>query len=284
MIPVGFDYARARSLRDALKALARNDGTKLLAGGHSLIPLLRFRLAQPPRLLDISGLDELRGIDATGRKTRIRAGTTYRDLLDSAELAQRFPVLVEATRGVGDLQVRNAGTVGGGLAHADPASDLPAVMLALGADFVLRSAAGTRTVPAAGFFQGPFTTAMRDDELLFEIVLPPLPKGAGTAYVSFEQAASGYALAGAAAVVTRSRKTVKTAVLALTGVADRAYLADVSALAGTHADEAALAAATASVTAGREVNGDIHAPADYRTQLAGVVARRALARAYERAG
>lgn len=284
MIPVGFDYARARSLRDALKALARNDGTKLLAGGHSLIPLLRFRLAQPARLLDISGLEELRGIDARGRKTRIRAATTYRDLLDSAEIAQRFPILIEATLGIGDLQVRNAGTVGGGLAHADPASDMPAVMLALGAEFVLRSAAGIRSVAAADFFLGPFSTALRDDELLVEIVLSPLPKGAGTAYASFEQAASGYALAGAAAVVTRSRKTVKTATLALTGVADRAYLADVSALVGRHCDEAALAQATAGVAAGREVNDDIHAPTAYRTHLAGVVARRALATAYERAG
>jgi aerobic carbon-monoxide dehydrogenase medium subunit len=284
VIPVGFDYARARSVRDALKALAADDGTKLLAGGHSLIPLLRFRLAQPARLLDVSGLEELRGIDTKGRKARIRAGTTYRDVLDSSELAGRYPLLREAVTGIGDVQVRNAGTVGGGLAHADPASDLPAVMLALGAEFVLRSAGGKRTVPAAEFFLGPFTTAMRPDELLYEIVLPPLPRGAGTAYVSVEQAASGYAIAGAAAVVTRSRSTVKSAVLALTGVADHAFLADVGALAGQRAGPDAFAAATAGVAEGREVNGDIHAPAAYRAHLAGVVARRALERAWQNIG
>jgi carbon-monoxide dehydrogenase medium subunit len=283
MIPAGFDYARAGSVREALNALATGD-TKLIAGGHSLIPLLRFRLAQPARLLDIGGLADLRGIDTAGRKTRIGAATTYRDLLDSAELGARYPLLVEATRRIGDLQVRNAGTIGGGLAHADPASDMPAVMLALDAQITLRSKAAKRVVPAREFFQGAFATAMRSDELLVDIVLPPLPKGAGTAYETIEQQASGYPIAGAAAVVTKSRKTVKTAVLALTGVSDRAFAADVAGLVGTHADAAALAGATANLTRGLDVNDDLHASSAYRAHLAGVVARRALALALSRAG
>jgi len=284
VIPVGFEYERASSLREVMNALAKDDGTKLIAGGHSLLPMLRFRLAQPAKLLDIGGVKELKGIDASGRKTKIGALTTYRELIESTDVAQRFPLMIEAALGIGDLQVRNLGTLGGGIAHADPASDMPALMLALGAEFTLRAKAGKRSVPANEFFQGPFATAMRPDEVLAEIVLPPLPKGAGTAYVSIEQQASGYAMAGAAAVVTRSRKTVKTAVVALTGVSDSAYLADVSGVVGTHADPAALEAATAKITAGRDVNNDIHASTEYRAHLAGVVARRALATAYGRAG
>jgi len=284
MIPSGFDYARARSLRDALNTLAAGGDVKVVAGGHSLLPLMKFRLAQPGKLLDIRHLEELKGVEAKGRKVRIGAGTTYRELLESDVLRERYPMLVEATAGIGDLQVRNMGTIGGGLAHADPASDMPAVMLALGATFNLRAKGAKRAVEAKDFFRGPFTTAMKEDELLIDIVLPPPPARAGMAYVSIEQQASGYALAGAAAVVTRSRKTVKTAVVALTGVTDRAVLADVSGVVGTHADEAALEAATQNLTRGFDVNGDLHASADYRAHLARVVARRAIATAYGRIG
>lgn len=284
MIPAGFEYARARSLRDALGALAAGDGSKVVAGGHSLLPLMRFRLAQPAKLLDIGHLEELRGIEATGRRVRIGAGTTYRDILESDLLKERYPLLTEATATIGDLQVRNRGTIGGGLAHADPASDLPAVMLALGATFNLRSKAARRAVAAQDFFQGAFTTAMKDDELLIDVVLPAPPPRAGMAYVSVEQQASGYALAGAAALVTRSRKTVKTAVVGVTGVADHAFLADVSGVVGTHADPASLDAATARLTDGLDVNNDIHASAAYRAHLARVVVKRAIATAYGRIG
>src|SRR5207245_1935760 len=142
MIPAGFEYQRARTLREALNVLASGDGSKLIAGGHSLIPLLRFRLAQPAKLVDIGHLAELKGVAAKGRGARIGAATTYRDLLESELLRERYPLLVEATYTIGDLQVRNAGTIGGGLAHADPAADMPAVMLALDAEFVLRGTSG----------------------------------------------------------------------------------------------------------------------------------------------
>ncbi len=284
MIPTGFEYARARSLRDALNTLAAGDGVKVVAGGHSLLPLMRFRLAQPSKLVDIGHLNELKGVEAKGRKVRIGAATTYRDLIESEVLVARYPLIVEAGLSIGDLQVRNLGTIGGGLAHADPASDMPAVMLALGATFNLRSKAGKRAVAAKDFFQGAFATAMREDELLIDIVLPAPPAKAGMAYVSVEQQASGYALAGAAAVVTRSRKTVKTAVVALTGVTDRAVLADVGGVVGTHADAAALEAAVQDLTRGLDVNGDIHASAEYRAHLARVVTKRALATAYGRIG
>ena len=284
MIPAGFDYVRAASLRDALSVLAAGDGTKVLAGGHSLLPMMRFRLAQPPRLVDISGLTELRGIEEHRRGARIGSGTTYRDLLESALLRERFPLVAECTHGIGDLQVRNRGTVGGSLAHADPASDMPAVMLVLDATFNLRSKRGKRAVRAREFFQGPFATQLAEDELLIDITLPPLPKGAGTSYLSQDQAASGYALAGAAAVVARTRKTVSHAVVALTGVGEVSRLiGSADQLVGTKAEPEVLARVAGGSVDGIEIDGDIHAPAEYRRHLATVVVRRALESALSRA-
>lgn len=282
MIPAEFDYVRATSVRDAVKALA--GGAKVIAGGHSLIPLMRFRLAQPGKLVDIGQLADLHGVAAKGRGARIGAGATYRDLLESEVLRERYPLLIEATTSIGDLQVRNRGTIGGGLAHADPASDMPAVMLALDATFNLRSTAGKRSVTAREFFLGAFSTAMREDELLFDIILPPPLRKAGMAYVGFEQKASGYAIAAAAAIVTRSRKTIKTVTLAMTGVGEKAYLANVPDVVGTHGGDAELDAALLAVADSAVVNSDVHASAEYRAHLARVAARRAIQTALSRAG
>jgi aerobic carbon-monoxide dehydrogenase medium subunit len=284
VIPTSFDYVRAGSLRDALRALAAGDGTKVLAGGHSLLPVMKLRLAQPSRLLDIGGLEELRGVSEYRRGARIGSTTTYRDLLESALLRERFPLIAECTENIGDLQVRNRGTIGGSIAHADPNSDMPTVMLVLDATFNLRSKRGRRSVQAREFFQGPFVTALAEDELLVDIVLPALPRGAGTAYLSQEQAASGYALAGAAAVVARTRKTVSHAVVGLTGVAETARLVPGAAeLVGTKAEPEVVARVAAAAVDGVEVNGDIHAPAEYRKHLATVIVRRTLEKALGRA-
>jgi carbon-monoxide dehydrogenase medium subunit len=284
MIPTSFDYVRAESLKDALKALSAGDGTKVIAGGHSLLPIMKFRLAQPPRLVDISRLQELKGIAEKGRGARIGAGTTYRELLDSDLLRERFPLIAEATETIGDLQVRNRGTIGGSLAHADPVSDMPAVMLALDATFNLRSRTGKRSVKAREFFQGAFTTAMAEDELLTEIILPALPTGAGSCYLSHDHPASGYAIVGAAAVVAVKRKTVNHAVLAFTGVGETPFLAkSVEALVGTQVNAEAISDAAIGATEGVQVSGDIHAPAEYRRHLATVISRRALETALERA-
>ncbi len=284
MIPASFDYVRAKSIGDALTALASDGGTKVLAGGHSLIPMMRFRLAQPGRLLDIAHLSELKGVAERGRGARIGSLTTYREVLDSELLRQRFPILAEAADDIGDLQVRNRGTIGGGLAHADPASDMPTVMVALSAMFTLRSKRGKRVVPAREFFQGAFSTALAPDELLIEIVLPPLPRGAGTAYVAFNQAASGYALVAAAAVVARSRKTVSHAFVALTGLAEPArVVAAAEHLVGTKGEPEAIERVAAAAPEGLEVQGDIHAPAPYRRHLVSVATRNALSKALERA-
>ena len=284
MIPTSSDYVRAASLRDALSALAQGDGTKVIAGGHSLLPMMKFRLAQPSRLLDIGGLTELRGVEEYRKGARIGATTTYRELLESPLLRERFPIIGERTHNIGDVQVRNRGTIGGSLAHADPASDMPSVMLVLDATFNLRSKRGRRAVKAREFFHGPFDTALAEDELLLDIVLPALPKGAGTAYLSQEQPASGYAIAGAAAVVARTRKTVSHAVLALTGVGEVSRLVgSIDQLVGTKAEPEVLERVAAGAVDGLEVQGDIHAPAAYRRHLTTVIVRRALAQALERA-
>jgi carbon-monoxide dehydrogenase medium subunit len=285
MIPTSFEYVRAESLRDALKVLSAGDGTKVLAGGHSLLPIMKFRLAQPPRLVDVSRLEELKGIEEKGRGVRIGAGTTYRELLESELLRQRYPLIGEATRTIGDLQVRNRGTIGGGLAHADPVSDMPAVMLALDASFNLRSRRGKRSVPAREFFKGAFSTALAEDELLTDIVLPALPTGTGSCYLSQDHPASGYAVAAVAAVLARKRKSISHAAVAITGVSETAYLVGgTDRLLGTAGDASIIAEVASAATQGVEVNGDIFAPAEYRRHLAQVLTRRALEIALERAG
>jgi aerobic carbon-monoxide dehydrogenase medium subunit len=285
MIPTSFEYVRAESLKDALKALDDGPGTKVIAGGHSLLPIMKFRLAQPTRLVDISRLEDLKGIAEKGRGARIGAGTTYRELLESEILRERFPLIIEATETIGDLQVRNRGTIGGSLAHADPASDMPAVMLVLDATFNLRSKSGKRSLKAREFFRGPFTTALAEDELLIDIALPPMPAGSGSAYLSHSHPASGYAIVAVATVLTLKRKTVSQAVAALTGVGEAAFLAkSVEGLVGSKGEPEAISQAAIAVTVGIEVSGDTYAPAEYRRHLATVMTRRALATALERAG
>ncbi len=282
MIPTSFEYLRAKNLKDALKAIGKN--TKVIAGGHSLLPLLRFRLAQPDTLVDIGQLKELKGIKKADGGMKIGAATTYRELLESKELGTLYPLIADVTEHIGDLQVRNAGTIGGGLAHADPAADMPPVMLVLDATFLLQSKGGKRSVAARKFFKGPFTTAMKPNELLTEIQLPALPKGAGMAYASFEQPASGYALAGAAVLIAIAKGMITRADLAFTGLADTPFLAPAAAkLVGTQGQVELIAQVAAAAVAGVEANDDIHATPAYRTHLAMVAARRALTQAVDRA-
>ncbi len=289
MIPTDFDYVRARSLREALDAVAGADGVKVIAGGHSLLPMMKFRLVQPSKLVDIGGIEELRGIAEHRKGARIGATTTYRDMIGSQLLRERFPILAEAASVIGDRQVRNRGTVGGSVAHADPASDMPAVMLVLGAEFVLRSKRGIlpaakRSVTASEFFQGAFTTALAEGELLTEILLPGPPKGAGMAYVKHTAPASGYALAAAAAVVGRTRKTISHIQVATTGVGEsHRFVHAVQELVGTKGEPELVARVAARAFEGVEIQGDVHSPADHRRALASVMVRRAIEKALERA-
>ena len=263
MIPAPTRYARATDLDHALELLAEPDA-KLIAGGQSLIPVMKLRIARPSLVVDISRLG-LRGVETHDTALRIGALTTWSELADAEAL--RRPALVaiaECARGVGDLQVRNRGTIGGSVAHADPASDLSAVLLALNATLRVRSRAGERAVPAADLVLGPFMTVLGAQEIVTEVVIPlPVPTS-GSAYVAVEHPASGFAVAGAAALVGPGGSRV-----AITGIAAQPFVL------GGGEPETALAAI--------EVFGDRFAPAEYRRELAAVVARRAIGLAAERA-
>ena len=269
-----FTYQRASSLDDALATLAGGDA-KIIAGGMSILPLMKLRLASPGTLVDIGRLSELKGINPTGDGgLEIGALVTYAEILASTKL----PIAIQCITGIGDIQVRNRGTVGGSISHADPASDLPALGLALDYSVVLRSSRGERTVPLDGFFEGAFQTGIQPDEILVRIVRGPLPAGAGGSYQKMEHPASGYSIVGVAAVVASSGGSVTHARVALTGVGEVAYRAKAveAALLGSDASPAAVAAAAEHATHGQTVNGDIHADRDYRARMAVVYTRRAI--------
>lgn len=276
MIPAAFGYQRPASLDEALDAISSAaGGVKVLAGGQSLLPLLKLRLASAETLIDIGRIAELKGVRSLpDGGLEIGALTTYAEVLESTALQ----IAIEAISDIGDVQVRNRGTVGGAIAHADPASDLPALGLALDYSAVLRSRRGERVVPLDGFFRGAFETAIEPDELLVALRRGPLPAGAGGSYQKLAQPASGYSIVGVAAVVAKSGGTVSHVRVALTGVGEVAYRAKAveAALAGSDGSPAAVAAAASHATDGVAVTGDIHADTEYRTQMAVVYTRRAL--------
>ncbi|HEU4572965.1 MAG TPA: xanthine dehydrogenase family protein subunit M [Candidatus Limnocylindrales bacterium] len=278
MIPAAFDYVRPTTLDEAIRSLADGTGeTKVLAGGQSLLPLLKLRLARAGRLVDIGRIPELRGVrPAPDGGFGVGSLTTYAELMASP--AASIGALADALPSIGDLQVRNVGTIGGAIAHADPASDLPAVLLALDATVVARGPNGERTIAIGQFFEGPFETALGADEILTEVRIPPLTDGAGSAYVSLEQRASGYALVGVAAVVSRDRREAR---IGVTGVAHAAYRA--GEVEAALAEGATPADAAARAADGVDVLSDIHCDRDYRTAMAAVYARRAIEAAMARA-
>ncbi len=276
MIPAVFAYERPATLDAALAALAASNGSaKLLAGGMSLLPLLKLRLATAGTLIDIGRLKELKGVRATpDGGFEMGALTTYAEALETTGLSFARDCL----SGIGDVQVRNRGTLGGAIAHADPASDAPALALALDYSVVLRSTRGERVVPLDGFLLGAFQTGIADDEILVALRRGPLPAGAGGAYKKLEQPASGYSIVGVAAVVAMSGGTVSHARVALTGVGEVPYRAKAveAALAGSDGSSAAVAAAAEHAADGQTVNSDIHADRDYRARMAVVYTRRAI--------
>jgi carbon-monoxide dehydrogenase medium subunit len=285
MIPAAFAYSRAATLDEAVAAVGA--GAKVIAGGQSLLPLLKLRLAQADSLVDIGRLKELKGVrQLPDGRLAVGSLTTYRELMESPAI--HYGLLTDALPTIGDVQVRNRGTVGGAIAHADPASDLPACLLAVDAEIIARSARGDRSIPATEFFIGAFETALADDEVLTEIRLPAPLDGAGSAYASLEQTASGYALVGVAAVLARGGPggPISLATIALTGVHEHAYRASEveAALVGSDGSAEAIAAAAAHATDEVEVSSDMHADAAYRTAMAAVYARRAIAAALARIG
>jgi len=280
MIPSEFDYIKAGSVQEALSLLQQHgDDAKVLAGGHSLIPLLKLRLASPAVLVDISGIKELKGVQQKGDMITIGALTTHGDLESDSSLKGSFPILSEAATVIGDPMVRNRGTFGGSLAHADPAGDWPAVALALNATMHIAGQNGERTVPADEFFIDILTSDIQPGELLTAIDLP-IPSGkVGQSYQKFAHPASGYAVVGVAAVVTLDDAgNCSAARVAVTGAGAKAVrLTDVEdALVGKALTEENVAAATQNVGGEIMYLGDIYASEEYREHLVRVFAKRAV--------
>jgi len=278
--PYPFDYHRATSVDDAIAVLAEHeDDGKILAGGHSLLPVMKLRLAQPGLLIDITGLDELRGIRENGDRIEIGAITTHHDLETDPILRERLPLLPLIAHVVGDQQVRHRGTFGGTLAHADAAGDYPAGVLALGGEIVVKGPNGERVIPVEEFFLGFLTTALEPTELITSVRIPVPEVGTGVSYQKLANPASGYAIVGIAAVLTKDADgTIATLRIGVTGTSDVAYRATATedALVGTAPDADALKAAAALATDGVDVLGDQHAPADYRARVTQNLVRRAV--------
>jgi carbon-monoxide dehydrogenase medium subunit len=287
MFGASFDYYRASSIAEAQQLLQQHPGAKVVAGGHSLIPLMKMRLMAPPALVDIGRIAELKGIATAGSTIRIGALTTHSELASSSVLTSGCPMLAEAAAQIGDAQVRNYGTIGGNVAHADPASDLPTVLLALGARFIAAGRGGLRTIEADSFFQGMMTTALADGEILTAIEVAAKKSGEGMAYMKFTHPASRYAVVGAAAVVVVNGGVCTAARVAVGGLTPRAVRASAveKALSGARrsSDTIARAAEAVAGDVGADVLEDIFASAEYRRAMAAVYVKRALAAAFERA-
>ena len=279
MIPGSFEYFAPTALDEALSLLQEHgDDAKVLAGGHSLIPTMKLRLAEPAVIIDIGRIGGLKGISESGGKLVIGALTTHHELESSDLVQQRVPLLAQTAAEIGDVQIRNKGTIGGSLAHADPAADWPATILALDANLQIAGPNGERTVKATDFFQGLYETDLGDDEILTAVhVSIPDANTTGT-YLKLHQVASGFALAGVAVVLAKSGDTCQSVAVGITGVSDAPYRASgvESALTG-----AALTAENIAAAAERAVDGitaleDLHASQAYRENLAQVYTRRAI--------
>ena len=286
MIPAQFAYHRPRSLRDAIGLLAEHgENVRVVAGGHSLIPMMKLRLAKPEHLVDLQDLTELRGMGSEPGTLVIGAMTTQYELIGSELLAAKCPILRETSLQIADPQVRYCGTVGGNLANGDPGNDMPAVMLALGAIYRVRGPSGERDIPARDFYKGIYSTALADGEILTSLRIPLPAEGHGWAYEKQKRKVGDYATAAAAVVLTMSGGACSSAAIALTNVADTPLLAQRAgeALVGTNADEPVIAEAARRAQQIANPSADGRGPVDFRIHVAGVMVRRAIARAKQRA-
>jgi carbon-monoxide dehydrogenase medium subunit len=283
VIANAFEYSRATSIDDALEKLrAAKGGGKLLAGGHSLIPVMKLRLSQPETLIDIARIPELAGIRTIDGRIEIGAGVVHHEVATSPLVRAECPMLAETAASIGDPQVRNRGTLGGSIAHADPSADYPAALLALDAEIHIRGVNGSRTVQARDFFRGLFTVDLQADEIIVSVRFAPVK---AAAYAKLHQRASHFAIVGVAAALEAGEGVIRAARIGLTGAGPHAMrLGDVErALAGQPLTLASLQAAARQAGAGiDEMNADIHASAEYRRAMIAVFTERALASAIER--
>ena len=280
MQPANFDYHRASSIDEAESLCKGNADASFLAGGHSLIPAMKLRLAEPGALVDISGIDELKGITRDGDTIRIGALTTHAEVESSDVVKDACGALAEAAGMIGDPQVRNRGTIGGNVAHADPASDYPGILMALEAKIITSG----RSIAVDDFFTGLFETALEEGEMIKEIQVPALGNGSGAAYAKFFNPASRYAVVGVGAVVSLGDGSCTSCRIGITGAADHAYRASVAedALTGSDLGDDVIAVAAVKATDGQDMLNDLSASADYRTHLCGVMLKRAVSMAASR--
>lgn len=281
MIPAPFEYERAGSVESAIELLGRHgEDAKLLAGGHSLLPLMKLRLARPSTLIDIGRLGDLSYVREDGDAVAIGALTRHHDVHHSEVLEQHCPILAHVAGLIGDPQVRHVGTIGGSAAHGDPAADVPAVLVAVNAELVARGPRGSRTIAAGDFFKGLFETDLAWDEVLTEIRAPKLPPGSGWSYQKFHRRAQDWAVVGVAAVLLRSNGAVSGGAVTLTNMGETPIRA--SAVEQALAGGADPATAAEAAPEGTNPPSDTFASAEYRREVVKVIARRALEEALSR--
>ena len=286
MYPAAFEYHTPGSVQEALGLLGKLDDAKILAGGHSLVPMMKLRLAQPKHIIDLRKVPGLGGIKEEGNTIVIGAMTTHWEVESSKLLQAKCPVLSDTAKIIGDPAVRNKGTIGGSLAHADPAADMPATVIALGAEFVCQGPKNKRTVKVDEWFQGLMATALGEDELLVEIRVPALTPGTGSAYMKFAHPASRFAIVGAAAVITVDKQgTCTKAGVGITGAGTKAVRAKgvEAGLVGKRLDAATIEAAAQKAAEGVDVQADLQGSVEYKSHLCRVFARRAIEAAAKKA-
>ena len=286
MYPAAFEYHAPATVKDALKLLGKLDDAKILAGGHSLVPMMKLRLAQPKNIIDLRKVTTLSGIKEEKSVITVGAMTTHWEVESSTVLKAKAPVVSETAALIGDPAVRNKGTLGGSLAHADPAADMPATAIALGFEFVCEGAKGKRTVKVDDWFQGLMATALKDSELLTQIRIPVWPAGSGAAYLKFPHPASRFAVVGVCAAVTLDKNGACTkASVGVTGAGTKAVRATgvEAGLVGKQLDPATIEAAAQKAAEGVDVQADLQGSVEYKAHLCRVFARRAIEAAVKRA-
>ncbi|MDF1606865.1 xanthine dehydrogenase family protein subunit M [Hoeflea sp. YIM 152468] len=286
MIPGTFDYHRPATIEDAVALLSRlGEDANILAGGHSLIPLMKTRLASPDHLVDLSGIGNLKGIKVEGDTLIIGAMTTQFELIASEALERHVPIIAETSRLIADPQIRYKGTFGGNLANGDPGNDMPALMLCLGATYSVTGPEGSRQIAARDFYQGAYFTSLEHGEILTSVSIPIPAAGHGYAYEKLKRKVGDYATAAAAVVITMADGKCTSASIGLTNVSDTPLLASgaAAALVGTSLDRTSVDAAVLAAEVITSPASDMRGPAAYRTKMAGVMVRRALERAQSRA-
>ncbi|MGC2810098.1 MAG: xanthine dehydrogenase family protein subunit M [Bradyrhizobium sp.] len=286
MIPAPFSYHRPATVADAVKLLASlGDEARPLAGGHSLVPMMKLRLATPEHLVDLHGIDGLKGIRRDGGKIVIGAMTTQHELLASDEIAKSLPILHETALLIADPQVRYRGTVGGNVANGDPGNDMPALMMTLGASYRLEGPGGVRDIAAAEYYQGAYFTALEPGELLTSVAIPVPAAGHGYAYEKLKRKVGDYATAAAAVVLTMAGGKVASCTIGLTNLSETPLLAAdaANAVIGTSLDAATLKKAAAAAEAIMSPAADARGPVEYRKHVGGIMVMRALTRAAGRA-